>query len=571
MGSKLLIDAHYPGETRIAVLAEDGSVNNFETEYADRKLIKGNIYLAKVVRVESSIQAAFVDYGDKRHGFLPFAEISPNYYRKNSESDDQKEVENPSIQDVLHYGQVLLVQAIRERRGEKCAAFSTFLSLPGKYCVLVSKSNGKSGGISKKIDISDKSRLREIISSLEIPEGLGVIIRTAGEKRTPQEIKRDFEYLLRLWSEIEERAKSSNIPLLIHEEGNIIKRTIRDLYQRTMDKIIVQGVEAYKEARGFMKLFTPSHCKKVILYKDGRSPIFFKYGVEEKIRKILDTTVTLPSGGSIVINTTEALTAIDVNSGKMKSEKTIDTTAIKTNLEAAIEIARQIQLRDIAGLIVVDFIDMIDSESSLKVEKKFKECMSSDYSNTQIGRISQFGLLEISRQRLRQSLSDKNFVTCRHCNGAGRILSDETIGMSIIRQIEGFLVDANAMAIVVEVSNGIDLFILNNKRDILVSLEKQYNVFIEIVRNPSLLVSDCKIIIKEFREAMEDETIKQEPVKYAVYGSKSKSVAIKRKKSNFTKKKKENQNNVQQDDHTTESKPIAETTVKDKWIKKIFG
>jgi ribonuclease E len=574
MGSKLLIDAHYPGEIRIAILAEDGTVTNFETEYADRKLIKGNIYLAKVIRVESSIQAAFVDYGDEKHGFLPFVEITPDFYQKSSKSVDSEEQVDYKIQDVIHCGQIIPIQAIRETRGNKCAAFSTFLSLPGKYCVLVSNSDGKSGGISKKINVSDKDRLREIIASLEVPEGLGVIIRTAGEKRSPQEIKRDFEYLLRLWNEIKEKANSSYEPILIYEEGNIIKRTIRDLYQRTMDKIMVHGVEAYKEAKGFMKLFTPSHCRKVVLYKDGQNPLFCKYNVEEKIRKILDTTVDLPSGGSIIINTTEALTAIDVNSGKMKTEKSLDTTAIKTNLEAASEIARQIQLRDIAGLIVIDFIDMVDQSSSLKVEKKFKECVSSDYSNIQVGKISQFGLLEVSRQRLRQSLSDKNFVTCKHCNGAGRILSDETVGMSIIRQIEGFLVDANAKSIVVEVANGMDLFILNNKRNILVSLEKQYDVFIEIIRNLSLSASDCKIIIKEFRQTTEEKVIKQATLKHALYkGRYQHTFSKENEKRPPMKKKEENKGHIQQSEQSTENenKPIDHPMKKNGWIKKILG
>lgn len=505
MADKLLIDAHYNEETRIAIIDDEGKLNNFETEYSDKKLIKGNIYLARIDRVESSLQAAFIDYGDDKHGFLPFLEIQSEYYNKqnsakNAEEDQTKEQKFPKIQDVIAYNQVVLVQAIREKRGNKCAAFSTYLSLPGKYCVLVSNSNGKSGGISKKIDTADKERLREIISSLDVPDGLGVIIRTAGENRTKQEIKRDFEYLIRLWNEIKEKVVSSNAPILIHEEGNIIKRTIRDLYNRDMDGIIVQGAEAYKEARTFMKTFTPSHCKKIQLYQGTDVPIFCKYDIEEKIRRILDTTVILPSGGSIVINATEALTAIDVNSGRMKQERDIDITALKTNLEAASEIARQIQLRDIAGLIVIDFIDMTDNSAVAKVEKKFKECIAGDYSNINIGKISQFGLLEVSRQRLRQSLADANFSTCKHCNGAGRVLSNETVAMSVIRQIEGFLAGADAKELIVEVSNGIDLFILNQKRNILIEVEKQHDVSIEVVNNHSLSSSECKIIIKEFRQ-----------------------------------------------------------------------
>lgn len=506
MADKLLIDSHYSGETRIAIISDDGIVNNFETEYFDRKLIKGNIYLATVSRIEPSLQAAFIDYGDEKHGFLPFSEIQQEHHDKDAINSADKPIEKRAykIQDVIHHNQVILVQAIREKRGNKCAAFSTFLSLPGKYCVLVSNCDGKSGGISKKIDSADKERLREIIASLELPAGLGVIIRTAGENRTKQEIKRDFEYLLRLWHEIKEKVALSKAPLLIHEEGNIIKRTIRDLYQRTMDKIIVQGQDAYREARTFMKIFTPSHCRKIELYND-QVPIFCKYGVEENLKRILDTMVALPSGGSIVINSTEALTAIDVNSGKNKHANSIDTTALKTNLEATAQIARQIKLRDIAGLIVIDFIDMQDQSFIMKVEKKFKDSMKDDYSNIQIGKISQFGLLEISRQRLRQSLSDANFIVCKHCNGAGKILSDETVAMSVIRQIDGYLVDSNAKSVIVEVASGVDLFILNKKRKHLIEIEKNHGVFIEIIPNPMLVSSGCKILIKEFNEAVHKE------------------------------------------------------------------
>ncbi|MDR1488823.1 MAG: ribonuclease E/G [Holosporales bacterium] len=506
MPDKLLIDAYYEEETRIAIIDEGGVLLNFETEHNDSKLIKGNVYLAKIERIEPSIQAAFIDYGDEKHGFLPFSEVQHDYYNKNivkSTESEGEENRNYKIQEVLHHGQVVLVQAIREKRGNKCAAFSTFIGLPGRYCVLVSKANNssKSGGISKKIDASDKARLREIIDSLESPEEMNVIIRTAGENKTKQEIKKDFDYLLRLWGNMKKKVVSSKAPLLIYEEGNIVKRAIRDLYSKKTEKIIIQGENAYKEARAFMKTFSPSHARKIELYNGNTKPIFSEYGIEEKIGKIMETTVSLPSGGSIVINTVEALTAIDVNSGRMKHEKDIDNTAFKSNMEAAVEVARQIRLRDIAGIIVIDFIDMSEPSFTLKVEKKFKECMGGDYSNTQIGKISQFGLLEISRQRLRQSLSDVNFVMCKHCNGAGRILSNETIGMSIIRQIETFLLgNTNVKAILVEVSSGIDSFILNAKRKVLIFLENKYNVAIEIIENRAISFLECKIVIKEFKE-----------------------------------------------------------------------
>ncbi|MDR0552744.1 MAG: Rne/Rng family ribonuclease [Holosporales bacterium] len=533
MANKLLIDAHYEDETRVAVIDENGDLLNFETEHTDRNLIKGNIYLARVERVESSLQAAFISYGAEKHGFLPFDEIQYDYYNKNvvkSAEGGDDELKNRKIQEVIHNGQVILVQAIREQRGHKCAAFSTFLSLPGRYCVLLSKTNNSklNGGVSKKIDSVEKERLREIIELLEVPDGFSVIIRTAGESRTKQEIKRDFECLVRLWNEISGKVINSNAPLLIHEEGNIIKRTIRDLYNKDISDIVIQGESAYKDAKAFMKFFMPSHSKKISFLEDGDDPIFSKYNIEEKIRKIFDTTVSLPSGGSIIINTTEALTSIDVNSGKMKQEKNIDETAFKTNIEAAAEAARQIRLRDIAGLIVIDFIDMYDNLYIQQVERRFKECMKIDYSNIQIGRLSQFGLLEVSRQRLRQSISDINFVTCKHCGGTGKILSHEALGMSIIRQIEHFIVNTKdtAKIIVAEVADEIDLFILNNKRKLLASIEAKNDVSIEIIRDRALSFSECKIIIKEFRNAEMDAPAADLTQPRPVYGSYQRSNSV---------------------------------------------
>ena len=503
MAEKLLIDAHYNEETRIAIIDEDGKLTNFETESFDKKQIKGNVYIAKVARIEPSLQAAFIDYGSDKNGFLPFSEILPSYFNiKNSNDQDAK---NYKIQDVIKQNQTFVVQAIREKRGNKCAAFSTYISLPARYCVLVSNTNGKSGGISKKINDSDKERLREIVSELSVPEGMGIIIRTAGENRKKQEIKRDFDYLVRLWNDIKSKGESIKVPSLISEEGNIIKRTIRDLYKRTMDGIIVSGSSAYKEARTFMKMFTPSHVRKIELYKEEDIPLFHKYNVEEKIKSMFDTTVYLPSGGSIVINTTEALTAIDVNSGKTKQEKDIDTTALRTNLEAAAEIVRQMKLRDVGGLIVIDFIDMTEQNSVLKVEKKFKDCVKEDYSNIQVGRISQFGLLELSRQRQRPSLSDSTFIVCPHCCGSGKILSDETTGMSVLRQIEGYVISENAKSVIAEVASGVDLFILNSKRRLLIDIEEKYGVSIEILRNNALKSFECSIIVKEFKEKQEED------------------------------------------------------------------
>ena len=509
MASKLLIDAHYEEETRVAIIDGNGKLEAFESEHFGKKPIKGNIYLARVVRIEPSIQAAFIDYGANRHGFLPLTEIHKDYYNKNiarlveadsEESGKKKQSRHFKIQEVISPKQIILVQAQKEPRGSKCAYFSTYISLPGRYCVLFPNPAKMSlSGVSKKIDSGEKDRLKNIISPIT-PEGMGSIVRTAGENRTKQEIKRDMEYLIRLWNEIRETVTSSHAPSIIYEEGNIIKRTIRDLYNRNSDKILVQGQSAYREARTFMKIFTPSHVRKIELYKDDSVNIFQKYEVEEKIYEILNPVVTLPSGGTIVINQTEALTAIDVNSGKLKTERSIEETALKTNLEAVKEIVRQMKLRDIAGIIVIDFIDMEEKASNLKVEKAFKEAIKDDYSSLQVGKISQFGLLELSRQRLRPSLSDSNFCSCQCCKGSGKILSNESSALLIIRKIENFVAENKPKSVLVEVSNGMDLFILNTKRNLIQSIENSNNVFIEIVRNSALAMNECRIVVKEYHE-----------------------------------------------------------------------
>ena len=517
MAGKLLIDAHYNDETRIAIVGEDGKLENFEAEYSGKKPIKGNIYLAKIVRIEPSIQAAFIDYGGEKNGFLPLTEIHYDYFNKNvlkaleteanekdsdseDKSDNKKHLKRPiKIQEAIAINQIVLVQAEKEIRGNKCAFFTTFITLPGKYCVLVpNPQKGQGNVISKRIDHSEQERLTEIVESLDIPEGMNCIIRTAGAKRTKQEIKRDMEYLCRLWSEIRDKVTNSVAPILIHEEGNIIKRTIRDLYQRTMDKIIVQGKAAYKEARAFMKIYTPAHVKKIELFNDVDVSLFLRYNIEDKIGKILEPTVSLPSGGTIVINTTEALTAIDVNSGKSKHERDIELTALKTNLEAAREIGRQITLRDIGGIIVVDFIDMFERKDQEKIEKAMRAAMKNDYSNTQFGKLSQFGLMEISRQRLRTSLADATFVPCAHCAGAGKVLSNETVALAAIRKIENFLAKRIAKSVIVDVAPGVDLFILNRKRNLLIDMEQRYSVSIEVVRNKMMSAMDCKIFVKEY-------------------------------------------------------------------------
>ncbi|MDR1333401.1 MAG: Rne/Rng family ribonuclease [Holosporales bacterium] len=512
MSGKLLIDASFAGETRVAVIGADGQLEVFESECPTNKPIKGNVYLAKIVRIEPAVQAAFIDYGGSKHGFLPFSEIHYDYFNKNvvksaendlsfngGEADRKARVSPLKIQEVIATKQVVLVQAEKEIRGNKCAFFSTFISLPGRYCVLMpNPPKGKKNAISKRIEASEKERLKQIFQSLNIPEGVSCIVRTAGDSRTKHEIKRDFEYLQRLWEEIREKMANSAAPSLIHEEGNIIKRSIRDLYQRTMGGIVVHGKEAAKEAKSFMKIYTPTHVKKIELYEDSaKTTLFDKYGVDDSVAKILSPVVGLPSGGSIVINSTEALTAIDVNSGKLKNERDMDGTALRTNLEAAVETARQIKLRDISGIIVIDFIDMDDHTSCASIEKKVREAMKNDSAHINIGKISQFGLLEMSRQRMRTSVIESSFVQCRHCNGCGKVLSDETVAITVIRRLENELASVKAKHVIVEVSRGVDLYILNHKRKLLSELETKFSTFIEIASSANLSAAEYNVVVKE--------------------------------------------------------------------------
>ncbi|MDR0630451.1 MAG: Rne/Rng family ribonuclease [Holosporales bacterium] len=510
MSKTILIDAHYDDETRIAVINKDRLLEKFEVEYINRRSIKGNIYLAKVFRIEPSIQAAFIDYGGENQGFLSISEIHHEHFKS---SEIASNFSKPRIQDIISVNQVILVQAEKEGRGNKRPSFTTFINIPGKYCILTPNlSKGKTVGISKKIDEPERTRLRELIESL-IPEGMSCIVRTLGENKTKKELSRDLEYLLRLWNKVKESTKKLTAPALIYEEGNIIKRTIRDQYKSEVNNIVIQGESAYKEAKDFMKLFTPGHTKRIEIYENQLTPIFYEYGIEQQIEQILDPIVNLPSGGSIVINKTEALTAIDVNSGRIRGERDLKGTALKINLEAAVEVAKQIELRDISGIIVVDFIDMESQADIESVENKMKEAISLDSSRVQISKISKLGLMEISRQRLRTSFPDNNLIRCPYCNGIGKILSMESTALSVIRQIEKFLVEENAEEILVEVASNIDTFILNQKRKLIISIENTYETSIEIRRNLSLQGGECLITNKVKAEVLNlknSNTIEQE-------------------------------------------------------------
>jgi ribonuclease E len=656
MAKRMLVDATHAEETRVVVV-NGNKLDELDFEIASRRQLKGNIYLAKVTRVEPSLQAAFVEYGGNRHGFLAFSEIHPDYYRipiadreallaheraleerayavndeRNGDEDagdddaegeaddaeaeagngseatdaemraggyraaefrgetrsepydysapssgegtagsaespeagaaeaDAPEAEDPAgleaaaasevvgdagfappvepvpagetpvddlggdeaedvqrrrprplrsykIQEVIKRRQILLVQVVKEERGNKGAALTTYLSLPGRYCVLM-PNTGRGGGISRKItNPQDRKRLKEMLSDLDIPEGMAVILRTAGMERSKQEIKRDLEYLLRLWDSIRELTLQSTAPALIYEEANLIKRTIRDLYANDIDEVLVEGEAGFRAARDFMTMLMPGHTRKIQRYQDETIPLFFRYQVETQIDAIHNPVVQLRSGGYIVINQTEALVAIDVNSGRATKERNIEETAFKTNLEAAEEVARQLRLRDLAGLIVIDFIDMEDGRNNAAVEKRLKEAMKNDRARIQLGRISPFGLLELSRQRLRPSLIETNFEKCAHCAGTGMVRSIESAALYVLRAIEEEGIRKRSSEITIHVATRIALYILNQKRDALSDIERRYGFRVYLFGDDTLMAPEYRLERIKARSAQEDAT-----------------------------------------------------------------
>ena len=577
MTKKMLIDASHPEETRV-VIVDGNRVEELDFESRHKRQIRGNVYLARVTRVEPSLQAAFVEYGGNRHGFLAFSEIHPDYYqiphedklallkaeeaehkeaeaeeedkakkssrRKSAqkksaeisddepdededtgaagdESDDDDRDENVDpdaddaadeadaevadeqakvaskrrkrmsrrrykIQEVIKRGQILLIQAVKEERGNKGAAMTSYLSLAGRYCVLM-PNTARGGGISRKIaNSSDRKRLKSVMSELEVPQGMGVIVRTAGAKRTKAEIKRDYEYLSRLWDTIRDTTMNSIAPALIHEEGNLVKRSIRDLYNKDISEILVQGDEAYKSAKAFIKMLMPSHAKNVKAYKDD-IPMFLRYNVERQIEDSLKSVVQLKSGGYLVIHPTEALVSIDVNSGRSTKERNVERTALKTNLETADEVARQMRLRDLAGLIVIDFIDMDDYKNNRAVERRMKDALAQDRARVQTSKISQFGLMEISRQRRRRSLLEGSTAHCEHCEGVGRKRTIESSALVAIRAVEEVGARGRAKRIRLKVSSDVALYIFNEKRDLLQHVDDTSGVFTELVGDEELI------------------------------------------------------------------------------------
>ena len=501
----MLIDANHDEETRVIVLNKEGKIEEFDIEAKDRNQIRGNIYLAKVTRVEPSLQAAFVEYGGNRHGFLAFNEIHPDYYQiptserkklldeetelvtdtdasediDEPESDEAEDVINQEeskrvskqrkrykIQEVIKKRQIILVQVTKEERGNKGAALTSYISLAGRYCVLM-PNTARGGGISRKIsDIKTRNKIKASIDSLKIPDGMGVIIRTAGAQRTKTEIKRDFEYLTRLWQTIRDLTLNSSAPELIYEEGSLVKRSIRDLYNKDVEEIVISGENAFIEAKNFMKMLIPSHVKFIKKYLDT-VPLFIKYDAESELDNMFHENVRLPSGGYLVINQTEALVAIDVNSGRSTREHNIEDTALRTNLEASDEVARQLRLRDLAGLIVIDYIDMEERRNNRSVEKQLKDALRADRARIQVGHISQFGLMEMSRQRMRSSLIER----------AGSISSQS---VQIIRAIEQDLFKNGKNDIKLYTNSELSGYLLNTKRKNLYEIEDRYGITIEI-------------------------------------------------------------------------------------------
>ncbi len=620
MAKKMLIDATHAEETRV-VVADGNKVEEFDFESLNKRQLAGNIYLAKVTRVEPSLQAAFVDYGGNRHGFLAFSEIHPDYYQipkadreallaeerelaAEAEADEEEksapkrrrsrrrkssdtraeaaagdaiatgEVSTPSgmdvidlgadaesqaeadealdaaltdtaapesdadteveadiedgasdedatapaeaetiaddddhedirpvrkprarkykIQEVIKVRQIILVQVVKEERGNKGAALTTYLSLAGRYCVLM-PNTARGGGISRKItNISDRKKLKEIAQSMEVPQGAGLIIRTAGSQRTKAEIKRDYEYLQRQWEQVRELTLRSIAPAPIYEEGNLIHRSIRDLYNRDIDEVLVEGEAGYRQAKDFMKMIMPSHAKNVKHYVDSL-PLFARHQVEGYLADMFNPVVQLKSGGYIVIGITEALVAVDVNSGRATKEGSIEETALKTNLEAAEEVARQVRLRDLAGLIVIDFIDMDDRRNNLAVEKRLKDRLKTDRARIQVGRISGFGLLEMSRQRLRPGMLEATTQPCHHCHGTGLVRSDDSQGLSILRQLEEESTRRRSRELLLTAPVGIVNFIMNQKREYLADLEARYGVSIRVEADPAMITPDYRI------------------------------------------------------------------------------
>ncbi len=493
MSKKMLVNATHHEENRVAIV-EDGILTELDIEVAGYEPTKGNIYRAVVVRVESGLQAAFVDYGAERLGFLQIDEI--NYTAVKPEYQPAEDGRRPRITDLLQRGQEILVQITKEERGTKGAALTTYLSLAGRYMVIMPGSQTR--GVSRKAESdSQRKELKKAMSSLDMTENVGYIVRTAALNQTREELERDYRYLIRLYesiTELDKKVKTS--PALLYKESNLIIRSIRDYFTTDMDEVLIDDPQVFKEAKDFFQMVMPDHVKLVKLHQERR-PIFSRYQIEEQIETLSRNKVQLPSGGSIVIDPTEALVAIDVNSGKMSSEQGVEATATKTNLEAAKEIGRQLRLRDLGGLVVIDFIDMRDRKHMREVEKEVKKSLENDKARVSVGRISQFGLLEMSRQRLKATLATGSYLPCPHCDGAGRLKSPESQAVSLLRKIHASAAKGQVSRIDAQLPRDVAAYLLNHKREELVTMERDHHLQIHIHGNRDFLADQVEIEIQK--------------------------------------------------------------------------
>lgn len=481
MKKRMLINVADEEESRVAIV-EDGTLEEFTIETASKEQIKGNIYNGVIAKVEPSLQAAFVDYGGNRHGFLPIGEVQSRWFNGNGNSAEDRE-RRPRIQDVLQRNQRVIVQVVKEELGTKGASLSTYISLPGRYLVLMPESE-TSGGISRKIeDEEERKKLKEIVTQLEPPPNMGIIVRTAGLNRNKAELQRDMAYLQRLWASIEDKSQQSPAPALIYQEQDLVIRSIRDYFTPDIQEVLVDDREVYYRARDFFQAVMPRYHGRVKLYREKR-PLFAKYQLEEQLETVYSHKVQLKQGGSIVIDQTEALVAIDVNSGRATREKTIEETAFKTNTEAAQEVARQLRLRDLGGLIVIDFIDMRNPKHNQEIEKTFRQAVKRDKARTQVGRISQFGLLELSRQRLKPTILEGNYQNCPHCEGSGLIRSTVALALSVLRQIRAEAAKDTLATVNAQLPMDVAFYLLNQKRREIAQLEEEYNLSLNLVGNP---------------------------------------------------------------------------------------
>ena len=613
MTKRMLIDAVHPEETRVVVL-NDSQIDEFDFESSTKSPLRGNIYLAKVTRVEPSLQAAFVEYGGNRHGFLAFNEIHPDYYqipvsdreellreqaeedRENAASHDaesgdadnedgedndenveagdiedvggdaHEEASTPlnrralyrkyKIQEVIKRRQIILVQVLKEERGNKGAALTTYLSLAGRYCVLM-PNTARGGGISRKINnTTDRKKLKTIVGKLDVPDGMGLIVRTAGAQRTLAEIRRDWQYLWRLWENVREITVNSSAPALVYEEGNLIQRCIRDIYSKDFEEVVVSGADGYKLARSYMKLLMPSHARKVKQHTDTDA-LFRQTLVEDKLAAMFNPVVTLPSGGYLVINQTEALVAIDVNSGKSTREYSVEKTALATNLEAATEVARHARLRDLAGLLVIDFIDMDEGRNNRAVEKRLKEALKIDRARIQVGRISSFGLLEMSRQRMRSGVLEGSSETCPHCNGSGMLRSVESRALHVLRQIDGRAGKFSEGVLTVHVPEDVATYLLNNKRTQLLDIETQTGLRVMVQADRDLTAMEMAFTLPDQTESEGTFRMEGDPAALADDAAATKPKRNRRRRNNKTPQERSEEPEAEDAEETGEESDAA--------------